>query len=112
MGRVEMVSVYGLPSLARERSLRRLNKEGMRFVFKLTTPEEVDAVSITRQRLWTDKRDQHGPFEIIEGIIGHDHLTNSRKPAIASAMPGWVCRPTMSRSGGWSKIRLLSGPAS
>jgi protein phosphatase len=52
------------------RSLRSLQREGLRYVWTLSSVEEVDAATITRQRLWTDKRDVHGPFDIIGDIHG------------------------------------------
>jgi protein phosphatase len=52
------------------RSLRGLEREGFRYVFMLETPEQVAAASITRTRLWTDRRDEHGPFDIIGDIHG------------------------------------------
>ena len=57
------------------RSLRSLQREGLRYVWTLSSVEEVDAATITRQRLWTDKRDQQGPFDIIGDIHGcYDEL--------------------------------------
>jgi protein phosphatase len=57
------------------RSLRGLQREGLRYAWTLSSVEEVDATTITRQRLWTDKRDQHGPFDIIGDIHGcYDEL--------------------------------------
>ncbi|MEL7168414.1 MAG: polynucleotide kinase-phosphatase [Bacteroidota bacterium] len=53
-----------------KRSLRYLRKEGFRYVHVLTTPEEVDAVTIERTRLWNDKRDEHGPFDFIGDVHG------------------------------------------
>ncbi|MEM8556769.1 MAG: polynucleotide kinase-phosphatase [Bacteroidota bacterium] len=52
------------------RSLRYLRKEGFRYVHVLTTPEEVDAVTIERTRLWNDKRDARGPFDLIGDVHG------------------------------------------
>ena len=58
------------------RSLRSLQREGLRYVWTLSSVEEVDAATITRQRLWTDKRDVHGPFDIIGDIHGcYEELT-------------------------------------
>lgn len=53
-----------------KRGLRRMNREGIRFVYKLNSQDEVDAVQIERQRLWTDKQDETGPFDIIGDIHG------------------------------------------
>jgi len=52
------------------RSLRALGREGFRHVFVLETPEEVDAATVERVPLWNDKRDDHGPFDIIGDIHG------------------------------------------
>lgn len=52
------------------RSLRGLKREGFRYVFELTSPEEVDATTIERVPLWTDKRSEHGPFDIIGDVHG------------------------------------------
>jgi protein phosphatase len=52
------------------RSLRGLEREGFRYVHKLSSPEEVDAVAIERQPLWNNRRDEHGPFDIIGDVHG------------------------------------------
>ena len=52
------------------RSRRGLRKEGFRYVYTLASPEEVAAVTIERTRLWTDRRDLHGPFDIIGDVHG------------------------------------------
>jgi len=67
-------------SLLRQ-SLRNLKREGFRYVYVLQSPEELAAVSIERVRLWTDRRDDHGPFDIIGDIHGcfdelHELLTD------------------------------------
>lgn len=57
------------------RSLRGLEREGFRHVFVLETPEEVDAATIERQPLWNNKRQEHGPFDIIGDVHGcYDEL--------------------------------------
>jgi protein phosphatase len=56
-------------------SLKHLGKEGFRYVHVLRSQEEVDAVEITRVRLWNDRRDEHGPFDVIGDIHGcYDEL--------------------------------------
>lgn len=52
------------------RSLRGLRREGFRYVYELKTPEEVAAVEIERARLWPNRREEHGPFDIIGDIHG------------------------------------------
>jgi len=58
------------------KSLRNLQKEGFRYVHILHDQEEVDSVEIVRTKLWNDKRDESGPFDIIGDIHGcYDELT-------------------------------------
>ncbi len=52
------------------RSLRNLEREGFRHVFVLHSPEEIETVEITRQPLWTNRKQNHGPFDIIGDIHG------------------------------------------
>jgi protein phosphatase len=56
-------------------SLRHLEKEGFRYVFVLKSAEEMEAATIVRQRMWTDRKSDHGPFDIIGDIHGcYDEL--------------------------------------
>ncbi len=52
------------------RSIRNLRREGFRHVFVLSSPEEVEAASIERQPLWNNKKNEHGPFDIIGDVHG------------------------------------------
>jgi protein phosphatase len=52
------------------RSLGGLRKEGFRHVFVLESPEEVEAATVERVPLWNDRRDEHGPFDIIGDVHG------------------------------------------
>jgi protein phosphatase len=52
------------------RSLRGLSREGFRNLTVFETVEQVDAATIERHKLWTDKRDLHGPFDLIGDIHG------------------------------------------
>src|SRR3954462_7263128 len=52
------------------RSLRGLAREGFRHVFVLESPEEIEAATVERVPLWNDKRDDHGPFDIIGDVHG------------------------------------------
>lgn len=58
------------------RSLRGLKREGFRnFLYVLSTPEEVETAKVERQPLWTNRTDEHGPFDIIGDIHGcYDEL--------------------------------------
>jgi protein phosphatase len=55
---------------ALKRSLGGMNREGIRYVHRLRSVEEVDAVEIVRTRLWTDRREETGPFDIIGDVHG------------------------------------------
>lgn len=52
------------------RGLRHLTKEGFRKVHILRTPEEVEAATIERTRLLTDRTDERGPFDVIGDVHG------------------------------------------
>jgi polynucleotide kinase-phosphatase len=52
------------------RSLRGLQKEGFRQVWVLCSTEEVEEASVERRPLWTDRRSDHGPFDLIGDIHG------------------------------------------
>ncbi|MBV9495954.1 MAG: polynucleotide kinase-phosphatase, partial [Acidobacteria bacterium] len=57
------------------KSLRTLGKEGFRYVFTLQSPEDVERVEITREKLYNNRKDEHGPFDIIGDIHGcYDEL--------------------------------------
>lgn len=51
-------------------SLRHLQREGFRYVHVLRTPEEVESAGVERQRLWTDRRDERGPFDLVGDVHG------------------------------------------
>ncbi|AWB25097.1 polynucleotide kinase-phosphatase [Methylobacterium currus] len=52
------------------RGLRGLPREGFRQVHALRSEAEIAAVTVSRQRLWTDRRDEAGPFDIIGDVHG------------------------------------------
>ena len=53
------------------RSLRNLKREGFRnFLYVMSMPEDVEAIQVERQPLWTNRTDEHGPFDIIGDIHG------------------------------------------
>jgi protein phosphatase len=51
-------------------SLRRLEEEGFRLVIVLRSPEEVATATVERTRLWSNRKDDHGPFDIIGDVHG------------------------------------------
>ena len=52
------------------RGLSGLQREGFRQVWKLTTEEAIEAATVRRSPLWTDKRHDEGPFDIIGDVHG------------------------------------------
>ncbi len=57
------------------RGLRGLEREGFRYVHILKTPPEVESIAIERQKLWNNRKDDSGPFDIIGDVHGcYDEL--------------------------------------
>ena len=56
--------------LLTRKSLRFLRREGFRYVYEITSPEQLDNIEIIREKLKPDRRDDHGPFDIIGDIHG------------------------------------------
>jgi polynucleotide kinase-phosphatase len=52
------------------RSLRNLEREGFRHIHVLNTADEVEATVIERQPLWNNRKNEHGPFDIIGDVHG------------------------------------------
>jgi protein phosphatase len=52
------------------RGLRGLQREGFRQVWTLSSEADVDAAVVERKPLWTDKRGDVGPFDIIGDVHG------------------------------------------
>src|ERR671933_311997 len=52
------------------RGLRSLKREGFRQIHVLASPEAVEAAAIERTRLWNNKRDEHGPFDVVGDVHG------------------------------------------
>jgi protein phosphatase len=81
------------------RSLRGLRKEGFRHIFVMETAEEIDAAKVERVPLWNDRREEHGPFDVIgdlhgccdelEELLGRLGYTETR---LESDDPGWGSR--------------------
>jgi protein phosphatase len=52
------------------RHLKGLPREGFRTVHVLHTPDEVQAATITRAKLFNDLRDETGPFDVVGDVHG------------------------------------------
>lgn len=60
---------------ALRKSLRSLRRERFHHVWTFSTPEEVERATVERVRLWTDRRDDPGPFDIVGDVHGcYDEL--------------------------------------
>jgi protein phosphatase len=55
---------------ALRKGLGTLQREGFRNVTQLMSEDAVNAALITRTKLWTDKREETGPFDIIGDVHG------------------------------------------
>ena len=53
-----------------KRCISHLKREGFRFVYVIRSLEQLEHTEIVRTRLWNNKRDLHGPFDIIGDIHG------------------------------------------
>lgn len=80
-------------------SLRKLKREGFRHIFVLESPEDVEAASIERVPLWNDKRDEHGPFD----IIGDVHGCADELEELLHQLGYVKCEPA-TKDPGWSKL--------
>jgi protein phosphatase len=56
--------------MALRKGISGLKREGFREIHQLMSLEAIDGAVITRQKLWTDKRDETGPFDIIGDVHG------------------------------------------
>ncbi len=57
------------------RNLRGLEREGFRQVYILRSAEAVDAARVERTPMWSDRRQEQGPFDIIGDVHGcYDEL--------------------------------------
>ncbi|MFO0728298.1 MAG: polynucleotide kinase-phosphatase [Myxococcota bacterium] len=52
------------------RSLRSMKTEGIKQITVLRSVEEVEAATLERNKLWNDRREDHGPFDIIGDVHG------------------------------------------
>ncbi len=51
-------------------SLKTLKREGFRHIFVMNSVEEIESATVERVPLWNDRRDEHGPFDIIGDVHG------------------------------------------
>jgi protein phosphatase len=59
------------------KGVKGLAREGFRQVHVMDMPNEVESLEIVREPLWTDRRTDHGPFDIVGDVHGcFDELTS------------------------------------
>ena len=52
------------------RSIKGIKREGFRFVYVLNSQQEIDEVEIVRTKMWNDKKEERGPFDMIGDVHG------------------------------------------
>ncbi|MCP3869862.1 MAG: polynucleotide kinase-phosphatase [Gammaproteobacteria bacterium] len=52
------------------RSMKSLKREGFRYIYVLNSEDEINTLEISRQRLWTNRTNESGPFDIIGDVHG------------------------------------------
>jgi polynucleotide kinase-phosphatase len=52
------------------RSMKNLRREGFHKVYVLKGVDEIESSTVEREPLWTDRRGDHGPFDIIGDVHG------------------------------------------
>ncbi|MBI4049105.1 MAG: polynucleotide kinase-phosphatase [Devosia nanyangense] len=76
------------------RGLGGLQKEGFRQVWRLSSLEAIEAATVERRPLWTDRREDAGPFDVIGDVHGcADELIDlMRKLGYSVALDGDTAR--------------------
>jgi protein phosphatase len=65
---------------ALRKGLRGLEREGFRNVTVLRSVDEVDSAVVERTKVWNDRREEHGPFDLIGDVHGcHDEVAMSHE---------------------------------
>ncbi len=81
------------------RSLYALKREGFRHVFVFNSPEEVEQAVFTREPLWNDRRNEHGPFDFIGDLHG---CCDELKELLDQL--GYVATPLADPGPGWNPL--------
>lgn len=53
-----------------KRSIKSLKREGFRFIYVINSLEQLENTEVIRTKLWNNKKEEHGPFDIIGDIHG------------------------------------------
>src|SRR3712207_5052198 len=65
-----------------------LQREGFRQVWRLSSAEAIDAATVERRQLWTDRRGDAGPFDIIGDVHGCAEELRDLLAALGHAVEG------------------------
>ncbi|MCS1350414.1 polynucleotide kinase-phosphatase [Mechercharimyces sp. CAU 1602] len=52
------------------RSLRGLKREGFRYIHRLRSVADIESVTVSQRKAWTNRKEEKGPFDIIGDIHG------------------------------------------
>ncbi len=76
------------------RSFKRLKREGFRRIYTLRSEAEVQRARITREKVWNNRRDERGPFDIIGDVHGcYDELIALLDKLGYDIQPGQIAPP-------------------
>lgn len=53
-----------------KRAIRYLKRDGFRFVYVIDSLEKLENVKIIRTKMWNDRKEEHGPFDVIGDVHG------------------------------------------
>ena len=65
----DVVQAIRSQSSALQKNIKSLKKEGFRFVYVLSE-EDIEEAKVEFTRLWSDKTDEKGPFDVIGDVHG------------------------------------------
>jgi protein phosphatase len=74
-----------------KRSLRGLKREGFRYIYAFSSPDEAATATIERQPLWNNRRHEHGPFDIFGDVHG---CCDELEQLLAQLGYAWAEQPT------------------
>ena len=93
-------------------SLRGLEREGFRYVFVLRDADEVAEATITREPLYNNKKNEHGPFDIIGDIHGCFDELVSLLTVLGYSIDGHTVTPPVGRKAVFLGDLVDRGPKS
>jgi protein phosphatase len=80
------------------RSFKQLEREGLRRVFELSSVEEIEAATVEREPLWNNRKQEHGPFDIIGDVHGCGDELEELMVKLSSSGIWWIAGRASQRS--------------